>query len=77
MRMTTMSASPKLEEQRDAKLTLVVRHSTRQILKALKDHNDNKPKGHIIDELVEAEGRKVFGGDQIDRMKQRTSKQKD
>jgi hypothetical protein len=75
--MRTMSASPKLEEKHDIKLTLVVLHSTREILRALKDHNDNKPKGQIIDELVEAEGRKVFGGDQIDRMKQRTSKQKD
>jgi hypothetical protein len=75
--MRTMSASPKLEEKHDIKLTLVVLRSTREILRALKDHNDNKPKGQIIDELVEAEGRKVFGGDQIDRMKQRTSKQKD
>ena len=72
-----MSASPKLEEKHDIKLTLVVLRSTREILRALKEHNDNKPKGQIIDELVEAEGRKVFGGDQIDRMKQRTSKQKD
>jgi hypothetical protein len=53
MGMTTMSASPKLEEQRDAKLTLVVRRSTRQILKALKDHIGSKPKGQIIDELHE------------------------
>jgi hypothetical protein len=75
--MRTMSASPKLEEKHDIKLTLVVLRSTREILRALKDHNDNKPKGQIIDELVEAEGRKVLGGDQIDRMKQRTSKQKD
>jgi hypothetical protein len=75
--MRTMSASPKLEEKHDIKLTLVVLRSTREILRALKEHNDNKPKGQIIDELVEAEGRKVFGGDQIDRMKQRTSKQKD
>ena len=75
--MKTMSASPKLEEKHDIKLTLVVLRSTREILRALKDHNDNKPKGQIIDELVEAEGRKVLGGDQIDRMKQRTSKQKD
>jgi hypothetical protein len=76
MRITTMTASPKLEEQRDAKLTLVVRRSTRQILKALKDHNDNKPKGQIIDELVEAEGLKVLGDDQVDRIKQRSSKKK-
>ena len=75
--MRTMSASPKLEEKHDIKLTLVVLRSTREILRALKDHNDNKPKGRIIDELVEAEGRKVLGGDQIDRMKQQTSKQKD
>jgi hypothetical protein len=74
--MTTMTASPKLEEQRDAKLTLVVRRSTRQILKALKDHNDSKPKGQIIDELVEAEGIKVLGDDQVDRIKQRSSKKK-
>jgi hypothetical protein len=73
--MTTMTASPKLE-QRDAKLTLVVRRSTRQILKALKDHNDSKPKGQIIDELVEAEGLKVLGDDQVDRIKQRSSKKK-
>lgn len=72
-----MSASPKLEEEHDTKLTLVVLRSTREILRALKDHNDNKPKGQIIDELVESEGRKVLGGDQIDRIKQRTSKQKD
>lgn len=75
--MRTMSASPKLEEEHDTKLTLVVLRSTREILRALKDHNDNKPKGQIIDELVESEGRKVLGGDQIDRIKQRTSKQKD
>ena len=71
-----MSASPKLEEQRDAKLTLIVRRSTRAILKALKDNNDNKPKGQIIDELVEAEGLKVLGDDQVDRIKQRSSKKK-
>jgi hypothetical protein len=74
--MGTMSAPLNLEEQRDTKLTLVVLRSTREILRALKEHNDNKPKGQIIDELVEAEGRKVFGGDQVDRIKQRTSKQK-
>jgi hypothetical protein len=74
--MRTMSASPKLEEQRDAKLTLIVRRSTRAILKALKDNNDNKPKGQIIDELVEAEGRNVLGGDQVDCIKQRNSKKK-
>jgi hypothetical protein len=73
--MTTMSASPKLEEERDAKLTLVVRRSTRQILKALKDH-DNKLKREIIDELVEAEGLKILGDDQGDRIKQRNSKKK-
>jgi hypothetical protein len=73
--MRTMSASAKLEEQHDTKLTLVVLRSTREILRALKTHNDNKPKGQIIDELVEAEGRKVLGDDQVDRM-QRTSKKK-
>ena len=72
-----MSASPKLEERRDAKLTLVVRRSTRQILKALKGHSDNKPKGQIIDELVETEARKVLGEDEVDRIKQRDSKKKD
>jgi hypothetical protein len=35
--MRTMSASPKLEEKHDIKLTLVVLRSTREILRALKD----------------------------------------
>jgi hypothetical protein len=61
------SASPEPAPllKRDSRLVLVVPRLTSAILKALKAQQ-NEPKGVIVNRLVEAEGLRVLGEEQIE-----------
>jgi hypothetical protein len=61
------SASPEPEQplKRDSRLVLVVPRLTSAILKALKAQQ-NEPKGVIVNRLLEAEGLRVLGKEQIE-----------
>jgi hypothetical protein len=61
--------------KRDTKLILVVPRLTTAILKALKAQQ-NEPKGVIVNRLVEVEGLRVLGREQVDSIKQLSIKRK-
>jgi hypothetical protein len=71
------SACPESRQpiKRDTKLILVVPRLTTAILKALKAQQ-NEPKGVIVNRLVEVEGLRVLGKEQVDSIKQLSIKRK-
>jgi hypothetical protein len=70
------SASPEPEQplKRDSRLVLVVPRLTSAILKALKAQQ-NEPKGVIVNRLLEAEGLRVLGKEQIEGLRALGKKQ--